>query len=865
MKRIYLPLVALVLAASCDKEMMTDVSEKTVTQENGEEIDHSIVSGEVIVRFSDEMVSLVESDLSEGKLVTRSMGLNQTLDEIGISSIRRLFPDAGEFEPRTRREGLHKWYIVNYRTDIPQTRAAAELESIPGIEYVENRRTVVTDRFNDPFYSNQWGFENTGSQGDDINVLPVWNTYTSGNPKVIVAVVDEGVDLTHADLAANCSKENYSTISYSESVVAGSHGTHVAGTVAAVNNNGIGVCGVAGGDAARGEKGVTIMSCEILREITSGGKKSYRNGSSALAIKWAADHGAVICQNSWAYDYDSDGDGFLDRKELAEAMAGTVSISDKAAIDYFIKYAGCDNDGNQLADSPMKGGLVVFAAGNDNIENGVPANYEPVIAVAAIDRYGNKATYSNYGSFVDIAAPGSSVYSTLPSGKYGYLSGTSMACPHVSGAAALLVSYLGGPGFTCDELKERLLGTKRTDAVPSSIGGLMDVTAAMAYGCTLAPGKARNVKASVVTNELTLSWTVSGDSDGHPAYGYTVLTGKDRSAVEAADPTKSLPSGVTRKDITTDRRIGETMSAKVSDLDFNSSYYCKVIGHSYSKAYGEASDITNFVTGKNNPPVIELETEGELTLKSHETKTFNVTIYDPDGHSFTTSYKAGSVADSYTPFTKSLTINAANVDTGEYTAELTATDTYGASTSRQIKYKVLENNPPSKVKDIENMLITSIGEGFTLELPDYFQDPDGEDLNYSVSVSNPSIIRLYQNEYSISGLILKGGSTTVTVTALDSKKAMATAEFIIVARSDGAEYVAYPNPVKDVLKVATGKKAEALSVKLTSQTGGVAFEGEFEASAFKPAGIDLTGCAPGKYKATFRFGGKEYEQTIIKK
>lgn len=127
------------------------------------------------------------------------------------------------------------------------------------------------------------------------------------------------------------------------------------------------------------------MSCEILRDVVTNGKAETLNGSVPTAIKWAADHGAVICQNSWAYSYDMNGDGKLNSSELAKALAGKVNTSDRVAIDYFIKYAGCDNNGNQLPDSPMKGGLVVFAAGNENIKNGVPANYEPVVAVAAIE------------------------------------------------------------------------------------------------------------------------------------------------------------------------------------------------------------------------------------------------------------------------------------------------------------------------------------------------------------------------------------------------------------------------------------------------------------------------------------------------
>ena len=121
-----------------------------------------------------------------------------------------------------------------------------------------------------------------------------------------------------------------------------------------------------------------------------------------------------------------------------------------------------DNSGNQLPNSMMKGGVVIFAAGNDGIENGAPANYAPVIAVGAISKDGTKASYSNYGSWCDIAAPGTDIVSTLPNGQYGNLTGTSMACPHVSGVAALVVSYCGGPGFTNDMLKEKLLKSANT-------------------------------------------------------------------------------------------------------------------------------------------------------------------------------------------------------------------------------------------------------------------------------------------------------------------------------------------------------------------------------------------------------------------
>ena len=861
MRRIFLPLLALMLIISCSKEETANTDKEKAN--TSQEVDHSIVQGEAIVRFSDEMISLIESDLNEGKLATRSMGLNQALDEIGISSIKRLFPNAGKFEPRTRREGLHKWYVVKFGETVPQTRATMELESVPGIEQVENQRAIKLEGFNDPKLSSQWGFNNP--KGYDINVIPVWNSYTTGNPRVIVAVVDEGVDVKHEDLAANCGTKHYNAITYNTTVVAGSHGTHVAGTIAAVNNNGIGVCGVAGGDAANGKKGVTIMSCEILREVNG----KTLNGSSALAIKWAADHGAVICQNSWAYSYDRDGDGSLNITELANALAGKVSFSDKAAIDYFIKYAGCDNDGNQLPDSPMKGGLVVFAAGNDNIQNGVPANYEPVIAVAAIDNYGNKASFSNYGAFVDIAAPGTSVLSTFPNDQYRNLQGTSMACPHVSGVAALLVSYLGGQGFTCDELKERLLATKNTDAVPKSIGGLVDAMAALTYGSDFVPGKVNDIKASIVTNEVTLSWTATGDAKGHPAYGYSVIFGKNKAAVEAADPASGSMSDVSNRVVLSDVKSNETMNLTLSDLDFSSDYYVKVTGFSYSKTYGEASDVTHFVTGKNNPPVIEFEGPDEITLKSHEVKDIKINIYDPDGHSYKCDYKPGSNADTFYATTTNdvwqLRIRATNTEAGNYTAHLTVTDRFGETSTKQIRYTILENTPPRKIKDIEDMFLTSVGDRFILDMSDYFADADGEDLSYSIALGNPSIAYFVPNISQIIGTILQYGATTVTITAQDAKNATAKIEFRLIAREASVAYAVYPNPVNDVLRVATGKNLSDVHVTISSMTGSVVFDKTLKASVFEPAEIDMSGCAPGKYSARIKFDSKEFRQIIVKK
>ena len=230
MKRCFIALMLAFSLVSClNEELQTapEVQAEAVEQEALYE------KGECVVLFSDEMVADIEASVAAGSLRTRSTDLNLLMEEFGVSSMERLFPHAGEYEPRTRKEGLHRWYVLRYAESVPYTRAGAGFENIPGVEYVEPVRAIKLDTYND-LTSDLWGLDNTTPPGFDINVLPVWENYTMGNPDVIVSVVDNGVDLKHEDLAANClSTGHYNAVDGNYSVVPGSHGTHVAGTIAA--------------------------------------------------------------------------------------------------------------------------------------------------------------------------------------------------------------------------------------------------------------------------------------------------------------------------------------------------------------------------------------------------------------------------------------------------------------------------------------------------------------------------------------------------------------------------------------------------------------------------------------------------------
>ena len=506
---IFLMASALVLGlASCSVE--GPVTGPDTDVQKVPELSEEAIGGELLVRFDPRVSDILDkAGLTRTGInspMTRSgvLTVDEILDLVDGYQIERVFPVDLRTEDKARKEGLHLWYVVRFSDEHPVEKVAADLAKLGEVSKVEYNRTLkrATEKkavpltreklqelvpgagaFNDPLLSDQWHLVNEGNlrptkfvKGADVNVEKAWEL-TTGDPSIIVAVLDEGVDVAHPDLKASMwvnegeiwkSHEDNDGNGYAgdvhgynfvgkhgvisvDSRYDTGHGSHVAGVIAASNNNGLGISSIAGGNGS--EPGVKIMSCQIFSGMYAGTVLE-----EVRAIKYAADNGAVILQCSWGYISGAANPFEWTPQYSTDEEWEYYNVLERKALDYFIHNAGSP-------DGVIEGGLAIFAGGNEAAPAAsYPGAYPDFVAVAATAGDFTPAVYSNYGPGTTISAPGGDqdyywdyvdedhrlgevgcVLSTLPfhvsESGYGYMEGTSMACPHVSGVAALGLSY----------------------------------------------------------------------------------------------------------------------------------------------------------------------------------------------------------------------------------------------------------------------------------------------------------------------------------------------------------------------------------------------------------------------------------------
>lgn len=439
----------------------------------------NIIPGELIVQLREDVAGQITESVPTGPSRGHSApgpssfgitAVDSVLAELKTTSIVRLTPPVSLMTAGAARGmALASTFRVRYEGKTDVETAAQQVASADGVEYAEPNRYRETSVIpNDPSFPSQWGLTK-------INCPAAWDR-TTGSPNVVVAVVDTGVDLDHPELAAlllpgtdmvdlglNPTPPNgfhfegdFTGRDNNPQDEVG-HGTHVAGTVACASNNSVGVAGVTW--ACR------LLPVRVLARIVKNTDPTDVRGVGSTAdiaagIRWAADNGARIINLS---------------------LGGTVDTQvERDAVAYAISQ-----------------GVVVVAAMGNAFEKGnptsFPAAYPDVVAVGAIDQSDLRAFFSQTGPHIDLSGPGVGVWSTVWDNGYAQMSGTSMAAPHVSGVAALILSC--NPNLTAAQVADILRQTARplrdnpSDPVPNDNYGFgcVDAEAALQRACPPRP------------------------------------------------------------------------------------------------------------------------------------------------------------------------------------------------------------------------------------------------------------------------------------------------------------------------------------------------------------------------------------------
>lgn len=494
MKKIFIATVLIACFISCVDENYSGITGqlahegKMVGNPYGEKEE-----GALLIRLSDAAVA---------SLAAGTFDQQTAFEGLGETSVSPVFPTDGDAV--AQRHGLHKWHMLRFDPSVsPETAAIilARSNEIEAIEYNSILKSFHTSEsfeyterpvtkgaadalpFNDLLLKDQWDLINDGSiqgsvAGADVGVKDAWKL-TAGDPRIIVAVLDQGVAVNHPDLKdamwVNQAEEdgtdgvdddkngyvddkngfNFAENKGKPSYGYGSdHGTHIAGTIAATNNNGLGVSSIAGG-SGNGD-GVRLMSCQTF-------KKDGQSTSNwvAKAFYYAARNGASIAQCSYGYNEMTG----MTANEIAEWMSESVEYE---ALQYFLDPANANCEA-------LESNIAVYAAGNyNNPASLYPGAFKECISVTAFCPDFLPGGYSNYGAGCDISAPGGDIVegntnapcmilSTGLKGEgqfsYIYKYGTSMACPHVTGVVALGASYALklGKKFSREDFISRLL------------------------------------------------------------------------------------------------------------------------------------------------------------------------------------------------------------------------------------------------------------------------------------------------------------------------------------------------------------------------------------------------------------------------
>lgn len=870
MKRIYFIFIVFSLFACRQEE---EVIPQSGPEQGGVVTETPALKGHVRVKLKAGVPQKLNVVKTRSGISSGITALDLANVDLSVYRMERVFPPAGKFEERHKEAGLDLWYDVYFDEKISTRSAVQTFGAVPEVEYVEEirearlcdyqvvpeplepLRSMVQRKatrageteempFNDPRLPEMWHYHNAGEsvnglsgalEGADIGVFEAWKTET-GSPDVIVAVMDGGIQYDHPDLAANMwvneaelngqegvdnDNNGYVNDIYGWNFVTAKnvpgpgvdsirgngaitpyvHGTHCAGTISAENGNGVGIAGIAGG-SGKGD-GVRLMSCQIFHnDAATGESKAYADPNMYV---YAADMGAVISSNSWTNG------AYEESVFLNSAM--------RSAIDYFIKYAGTDVNSKQQ-NGPMNGGLVIFAAANNNSDvKEWPAAYSKVLTVAAMSHNFKKSSYSNFGDWIDITAPGGeqsygdnyTVLSTSINGQYAWLQGTSMACPHVSGCAALVLSKFQGEGYTPDELWERLINsTHSLDVYNQKFKGMMgvgyiDVGLALTPPSALAPDTSHLVLVDAYDDWAIVEWKVKAASDG-PMSKYVLSWSTSPLQPESPDAVVETKSVNVRY-----VKAGTIMRDTIKGLTLGQTYYFTVNAYDRWGGVSDAAPQVSATINENLPPVLSPDWRGTVILNEGSERVVRFRVEEPEKQRVVCVLtpapdwiKVENTGDSVLNFR----LNPGYTAAGKYDLRVEVSDQYGKSVLSSMQIEVLYKEiAPRLIQTLPDLQLVNNGKRTTVKLTDYFADVKGRALMYEVENSSKAVANVQRSGDNLTIEPKIPGRTEVMVRAKTEAGLSVSQRFVVevIAGEDvSAEnaLTVYPNPVKNDLNIS---------------------------------------------------------------